>query len=500
LVSIDLDPSASQKVAAFKLANRLPSLKDELGIESGDDLRRAIVEKLADESGCDIDYDDDVKPWIGSSAGVGLVGESDPHPALALAITDEDKARAGARLLLDCLAPDTRRLGEDPLPLGFAVNEKWLVIESDTAAASALLAAGKADPLAGSDDYTHWTEAAGDPGILTAYAAPGSAAPILKAAGDKVTSGLGGDLGGDLGGSLGHDLGDDLGGLGGDLGGGLLGGVLGSGFGALCPGLSDSAEEPSGSSALADFAGAGATLRFNDSGLEFEFAGGAGERSEKARVADVASLPDDVGATLAIGFADGWVDNALANLQETCGTGFDPSGLYALVSAFTGLDAPEDLQTLTQRSAQLAFGPDLDVESMLNSDSLAGLPLALRIMGDPSTLKPVVDKLGALAPGSSFFDAKASEDSVTLGFDQAWRDEVAAGGDLGRNPTFKGVVPHASEATSVLFVDAAAIKDAFGTVLGTTRFMGDLDVLSALGASLWPEDDVTHGQLIVKVK
>ncbi len=110
LVSIDLDPSASQKVAAFKLANRVPSLKDDLGLHSGDDLRRKLFDGLID-SECDLDYDDDVEPWIGSSAGVGVVGRTDPKPVLALAVTDETKARAAAKLLEKCLADNWSQVG-----------------------------------------------------------------------------------------------------------------------------------------------------------------------------------------------------------------------------------------------------------------------------------------------------------------------------------------------------------------------------------------------------
>src|ERR1700709_2823057 len=63
---LDLDPSASQKIEAIKILRKFPALKDELKIGSRDDIRRRLFEEIRKDGGCkSLDYDADVKPWIG---------------------------------------------------------------------------------------------------------------------------------------------------------------------------------------------------------------------------------------------------------------------------------------------------------------------------------------------------------------------------------------------------------------------------------------------------
>jgi len=69
---IDLDPSAEQKVNAVRLLRSVPEFEEETGITSEtDDLRRRLFEEaLADSEGCsEVDYDNDIAPWIGDRAG-----------------------------------------------------------------------------------------------------------------------------------------------------------------------------------------------------------------------------------------------------------------------------------------------------------------------------------------------------------------------------------------------------------------------------------------------
>ena len=49
-VSIDLDPSGGQKIEALRTLNKFPAFEDEVGIDTDDDIRKAIFDKIQDEA------------------------------------------------------------------------------------------------------------------------------------------------------------------------------------------------------------------------------------------------------------------------------------------------------------------------------------------------------------------------------------------------------------------------------------------------------------------
>lgn len=92
-VRVDLDPSASQKIAALKLLRRIPDFEKGTGITSDTaDLRKVVVSAMFDD--CDIDFAKDVEPWLGQRVGFGLHGDG-KSSLLAMQIEDEDEAREG---------------------------------------------------------------------------------------------------------------------------------------------------------------------------------------------------------------------------------------------------------------------------------------------------------------------------------------------------------------------------------------------------------------------
>ena len=72
---IDLDPSASQKIAALRLADKFPGFEDATGITDPEvDLRERLWQLIQEgEAAADgIDYATDIEPWLGSRVGDGL--------------------------------------------------------------------------------------------------------------------------------------------------------------------------------------------------------------------------------------------------------------------------------------------------------------------------------------------------------------------------------------------------------------------------------------------
>ena len=104
-VSIDLDPPGQQKVEAIKTLRKFPAFRDEIGLDTDDDVRKEIFGSLQDEGLCeDVDYADDVEPWLGDRAAFALVdqGKDRPAPVFVVQIKDQDEAEDGLEKLTAC--------------------------------------------------------------------------------------------------------------------------------------------------------------------------------------------------------------------------------------------------------------------------------------------------------------------------------------------------------------------------------------------------------------
>jgi hypothetical protein len=121
---VDLDPSASQKLNVFALSRKFPDAADELTSE--DSLRDDVL-RLAFEESELLDYDADVKPWIGDRVGVAVLpsGGDEPNVVAAVAYTDREKAEAGLRKA-------QQEVGEEE-PLEYAFVDDYVLLGDDAA-------------------------------------------------------------------------------------------------------------------------------------------------------------------------------------------------------------------------------------------------------------------------------------------------------------------------------------------------------------------------------
>ncbi len=183
-VSLDLDPSARQKLEAVRILKKFPALDDELGLDARDDLRRWIFERSGLDSCPGVDYDEDLAPWVGERAAVAVLpatgAKKTPNPVLALQVKDAEKAASSLDAIVACRA-DTSNGHHEPRPadVGFAVGDGYVLLaQSDTVAQQAVDAAADA-ALVDDETFQRWTEEAGDPGIVTMYLAPGAPAALV---------------------------------------------------------------------------------------------------------------------------------------------------------------------------------------------------------------------------------------------------------------------------------------------------------------------------------
>lgn len=452
-VSIDLDPSGSQKIEALKTLRKFPAFKDEVGLNTDDDVRQRLFEEVQGEVGCEgLDYGDDIEPWLGDRMAVAAVdtGEDEPVPVFVLQIKDSDKAEAGLTKVQECSSGDG---GE--ATGGWSINGDWVVIAETDEIASDVADDAASSSLADDEDFQHWTGEAGDTGILTAYVAPEAGAFISDAIGN-------------FGPSFG--LGDEP-------------------VGTMPDGVSD---------ALKDFGGLALTVRFDEGSLEVETAGDTGVA--KALYASdnademISTLPDDTAAAIGVGFEDGWFSDLVDTIASYSGGDMSAEELLGQMSDESGLDLPADAETLAGDSAALALGSDFDPETFDTSSDGTDVPVAVKISGDPDAIETVLEKIRAQnGTGFRVTDSDSEGDVIVVGPNADYRAEVLKDGHLGDSDVFRDVVREAAKASAIFFVNFDAGGGWLSNLAGDdAQIEENLEPLSGLGLTTWEDDGVAH--------
>ncbi len=455
--SVDLDPSGGQKIEALRTLRKFPGFKDEIGLEADDDIRQWIFEEIQGSGACeDLDYGDDVEPWLGNRMAVAAVdaGEDAPSPVFVFQVSDEDKADDGLAKIRDCSGGDGG---------AWSITDGWALVGETQDIVDRVAADAAESPLSEDDDYRTWTDAAGDSGIATAYLAP----------------------------EAGQVLADNL--------GDVMPPVYG--FDDAVPGSGEDLVPTEVTTGLEEFRGLAATLRFDDGSLELEVAADAGKSQEALDGADrgddvLATLPDDTAAALGLGFADGWFGDIVDQLAGGLGDGMSGEELLDELATASGLDLPEDVETLAGKSAALALGGDFDLETFVNSADGSGVPLGLKVQGDPDAIDSVLDKLRPQLDGAeSLIGSDSDGDLIAIGPDADYRKRLLEDGGLGDSEVFENVVREADDAAAILFVNFDAGDWLASLADGDQEVEDNLEPLQGLGLSAWFQDDASHAVL-----
>jgi hypothetical protein len=169
-VAVDFDPAAGQKLAAVGFLRKFPSIKDHVGLAGASDLRKDVFDEVKSDLGCELSYDD-LEPWIGQRLAFALVDEGGAQPVAVLQVADRDRAAAGLERLARCSDGD----------LGYALGDDWVVLAGSDNVADRVQRAAASAPLAEDAEFQRLTREAGDPGVMTLFAAP-EAGPAAVAA------------------------------------------------------------------------------------------------------------------------------------------------------------------------------------------------------------------------------------------------------------------------------------------------------------------------------
>ena len=169
-VAVDFDPAAGQKLAALGFLRKFPSIKEHVGVADASDLRKDVFDEVKSDLGCKLSYDD-VEPWIGQRLAFALVDQGGAQPVAVLQVADRDRAATGLERLANCSGGD----------LGYALGDDWVVLAGSDKVADRVQRDAVSAPLAEDGEFQRWTGEAGDPGVMTLYAAP-EAGPAAIAA------------------------------------------------------------------------------------------------------------------------------------------------------------------------------------------------------------------------------------------------------------------------------------------------------------------------------
>lgn len=523
---LDLDPSASQKIALLDLIGRVPEVKEGLGLEDVDsqaDLREvAFTDWFGLEDACGVDYEDDVKPWIGERVGLGLVGGFEitedeaetsrsiaENSVLVLQVTDEDKARDGiTKLVKECgvLEEVAGELGEDLDEPGIVFRDGYALVTISPDSAEAVDAASDEGTL-GADNgrFADDMDTLGEDGVasvwydqgalfdkaeeaieqlgddapadldafLAAYEILDTAAVTVRATDDSLEAAGVTTLTRDL------DSPDE------DGVAGLPADTL---IGASLVGGSQFADNiwtsvlPLGE------------LFFGFQALDYCFPEDEPDaETEPVEPAEPSPSPEPTGP-------DGEplpepIDPGTAIPEEEDDSQYEectPPSFEDAVEDFedeTGLTLPEDLETLLGDELSVYVGSDGldDLDRVGSFDELLDTVQAgIEFTSDDEVvgvLESLIDYIGV------DLDVTETDDGAIVATNDAAAETLESDDGLSDTEAFGTVIEEHDRPLGGLFVDVTGLVDAFKAAGAPSDFTDDLSFLRAFGLAVWLEDD-----------
>jgi hypothetical protein len=435
--SVDLDPSLGQKVDALRFLRKFPSARSSLG--STDDIRQWFFDQATkdDPDLSKLNYDRDVKPWIGDRFAVAALPSAkggEPNAVVVLQVSDEGKAKAGLAKLMS--KPDD---GVCSVSSGYAVCAENRTI------LNAVRAEAAKHSLADNSTYRSDVSSVGKRGIALAWGDLGKLSSMVPGA---ATSPFGGMAGG-------------------------VGGVTSGRFVA--------------------------SIRFTGDDVELVGTTRGGSASVKPGPGGTGVEKLPVGTVAAIGGSldPHAIDQAYAKFRSSASAtgGFDLAGTMEEQLGSLGIHLPKDLDALFGTKFQIAFGgfgPDGTPQVGLHSNAPAGP--AGRVL---DTLSGQLSQYGA----PFALRHVAAGDGYAVALDERYAKQLASGGRLGDQAAFKRAVPDAASAQTVGYVDFGNLQKAMRAFGSSDSTDADLKALLAAGFSVTTGSDGTatvHATLITR--
>jgi len=185
VITVDLDPSVSQKAGAIQFARKFPRSKD-LDWDSADkDPRKWVYEQVSKGEPSAPPWSE-VTRWLGKRAGMAVLppaaGTTEPSVVVALQVSDQAKAKASLAKMTDS---DTKA------KVGVAGEGEWVLVSQTQAEADAALASAKGSSVSDAPVYSADMKALGGEGIANVwldYPGLASVSDSLAARGNGMTA------------------------------------------------------------------------------------------------------------------------------------------------------------------------------------------------------------------------------------------------------------------------------------------------------------------------
>lgn len=184
--SVDFNPSAKEKLGAYQLAKKFPSAK----VTSKDAVKDSLLRSLFEDAP-GVDYDRDIKPWIGDRAAAAALpapGTKDGvTPLVVVGYTDKEQAKTG-------LAKVEKAMGS---PMSYAFKGDYVLLSDNQKELDAAVAAKST--LDGDTTFSHDIDALGGDQFARAWLdGKGLAAALPASAADELPPGFADRLSGTM--------------------------------------------------------------------------------------------------------------------------------------------------------------------------------------------------------------------------------------------------------------------------------------------------------------
>lgn len=446
---VDLDPSVGEKIAAVRFFQGLDT-EAQARLDKGE-WREYVWENLTEDGGvpADLDYAEDIEPWLGDRVGLAVVPDGDNEPLMAVAVQVKDGQKALATLDKIKAANEGKEADEQ---FGYYLDGDYVVLAKADQVDAVKTAADKGR-LQDLEVYQSDTKDLGSTGIASYWADLKQMAQIDPNAYADAS----------------------------------LGGVEGI------------ADTIGAEKALATGRSAG-TLRLTPGAVEVFGISRGMEGITMPTSKDSAHLVNQLPAETVAAFS---VENGAEWVQmlwDFYGKQ-NPEGLQSTVddASEQGVTLPGDLKALLGTSMSLSAGPGLveAFSSMSGTDtSMPALPIAYRVQTDPEQVNTFLESVG-LPPTTL---AQRTDNGVlTLGLHQPYVDGVAAPeGTLGDDAVYQASVADSEKADFVFFVNVNEFEKDYLPTISDEKTRAALEKLNALG---WSSviDNPTDGHFTLRL-
>jgi len=444
---VDIDPSVGQKVAALQFFDGLDT--EELEEMRDGKGREALFEWISEEDNRalgDMNYEEDVEPWLGDRAGVGVLPGAtteDLSAVVAVQVTDE----AAASSFLERLMASEE--GSEEVDYFFRGD---YVIFSETSDLEGIKIALDAGTLADSAEFSDDMAAIGDQGIVSMWAN----LPAFQELSNSVSEELGATM---------------------------------SELSADTP-FMDGEAELEGRMA--------GTVRFDKDAIELYAAAfdAGGEKIEGGDSAQlISSLPGDTTTAFSFEHGDQYVDQIWTTLNEAYP---DEVTEAQQMAAEEGFALPDDVKTMLGSSAVFSTGADLaTIDDMLSDETgTAELPsIGYQANTDSAAAVALVDKIMALV-GDEELAAEgidppygAEDETFIITSNQSYYDALVKGGELGSMRDFTVAVPNADDADAAGYINLNAFESLYLEEFEAGQDRDMAETMAAIGMSTTSDDE-----------